>query len=340
MFDDLNLSKNDYMKDRDTVEEELSEVIDKKVIKHRNKYRDIIIRKYMELLPLTISYITDNDVATSIDFLKMEVAFRLNYGFQPVIAMSNDGVPLLAGYNLAVDNINNPTNLLFPRVLTDKDIQFILPREKFPESMTEITDLDNAETGDFIVLKNKVINFISDYDIISHYADEMCEIISTRYSLIMQAKVNTFFSGEKYDEGINQIISNLFNGAPYIKTSRLFDFTEQMHTVDNSNLINALTEIKRQLQNSMNELNSFLGINSLGVDKTSGVSDLEAKSNSAFIVPLSNTYIMARQKPLDLLKKRFGIDIKVQYNDEVVSKLMQGGVGNVKDNDNITRDTD
>ena len=223
MFDDLNLSKNDYMKDRDTVEVELSEVIDKKVIKHRNKYRDIIIRKYMELLPLTISYITDNDVATSIDFLKMEVAFRLNYGFQPVIAMSNDGVPLLAGYNLSVDNINNPTNLLFPRVLTDKDIQFILPREKFPESMTEITDLDNAETGDFIVLKNKVINFISDYDIISHYADEMCEIISTRYSLIMQAKVNTFFSAEKYDEGINQIISNLFNGAPYIKTSRLFE---------------------------------------------------------------------------------------------------------------------
>ena len=44
MFDDLNLSKNDYMKDRDTVEVELSEVIDKKVIKHRNKYRDIIIR--------------------------------------------------------------------------------------------------------------------------------------------------------------------------------------------------------------------------------------------------------------------------------------------------------
>ena len=74
----------------------------------------------------------------------------------------------------------------------------------------------------------------------------------------------------------------------------------------------------------MNELNSFLGINSLGVDKTSGVSDLEAKSNSAFIVPLSNTYIMARQKPLDLLNKRFGIDIRVEYNDEVVSKLMQG----------------
>lgn len=340
MFDDLNLSKNDYMKERDTVEMELSEVIDKKVIKHRNRYRDIIIRKYMELLPLTISYITDNDVATSIDFLKMEVAFRLNYGFQPVIAMSKDGVPLLAGYNLAVDNINNPVNLLFPRIMTDKDIQFILPRDLFPDKMTEITDIDNAETGDFIVLKNKVVNFISDYEIICHYADEMCEIISTRYSLIMQAKVNTFFTAEKYDEGINQIISNLFNGAPYIKVSTLFDVSEQMHTVDNSNLINALTEIKRQLQNSMNELNSFLGINSLGVDKTSGVSDLEAKSNSAFIVPLSNTYIMARQKPLDLLKKRFGIDIRVEYNDEVVSKLMQGEVGNVKDDYNTARDID
>lgn len=34
------------MKDNDTVVQELSEVIDKKVIKHRNKYRDIIIRKY------------------------------------------------------------------------------------------------------------------------------------------------------------------------------------------------------------------------------------------------------------------------------------------------------
>lgn len=335
-FDPFNL---DIKANPETVRVELSESLDKKVIRHRNNYRDIIISKYMELLPQTMAYISDDERATSIDFLKMEVAFRLNYGFQPVIAMSKSGVALLAGYNLAVDNINNPVNLLFPRIMTEQDIQFILPRDLFPEKMTEITDLDNGQSGDFIVLKNKVVNFINDYSIIEHYADEMCEIIATRYSLIIQAKVNTFFSGEAWDEGINQIISNLFNGAPYIKVNKLFEIEDSMHTVDNTNLISALTEIKRQLQNSMNELNSFIGINSLGVDKTSGVSDLEAKSNSAFITPVANTYIQARQKPLDLFKKRFDIDIVVKYNDEVVSKLVQnmkGGSTIVEDNNDTT----
>src|SRR5699024_4314974 len=121
------------------------------------------------------------------------------------------------------------------------------------------------------------LNYISDSEVIHHYTMELAELVLSRYSISMQAKINTFFMGESNDSTINQIIDDLYNGSPYIKVNHLFDPKDNIFTIQNENLATNFQELKREYQNKISELNNMLGINSLAVEKSSGVSDTEAK---------------------------------------------------------------
>src|SRR5699024_9867359 len=83
-------------------------------------------------------------------------------------------------------------------------------------------------TSNFIVLRNKTLNYVLDYNILDHYIDELAEIVLSRYSISMQVKITTLFLGEPNDETLNQIISDVYNGNPYIRGSKLFDPEEQI----------------------------------------------------------------------------------------------------------------
>lgn len=78
--------------------------------------------------------------------------------------------------------------------------------------------------------------------------------------------------------------------------------------------------MKREYQNKISELSNFLGINSLAVDKESGVSDTEANSNRSFTTSNSNIYLRGRE-PLQMLNQRFGLDIQPYYDDEATSQI-------------------
>src|SRR5699024_12739364 len=98
----------------------------------------------------------------------------------------------------------------------------------------------------------------------------------------MQVKITTLFLGEPNDETLNQIISDVYNGNPYIRGSKLLDPEEQIYHMDSDNIAQNFQELKRQYQNKISELNNILVINSLAVEKSSGVSNTEANSNSAY----------------------------------------------------------
>ena len=78
--------------------------------------------------------------------------------------------------------------------------------------------------------------------------------------------------------------------------------------------------MKREYQNKISELSNFLGVNSLAVDKESGVSDTEAKSNRGFTTSNSNIYIRGRE-PFKKLNRRFNLNIFPYYDDEAISKI-------------------
>ncbi|MDU7935333.1 MAG: hypothetical protein E7J54_32565, partial [Pseudomonas aeruginosa] len=300
---------------------ELPEDIDRRIMEHRNRFRRLIFNRYVEFLPLLINY--TNQKSVGIDFLQLEIALR--QGYQVVVGKARNGVIMILGYIQSMyykngnDFINN-FNLTFNRRLTQDDITFIIPEYLRPEYALEIEYYDNCQSGDFIVLRNKPININNDYKIIEHYCDELAEIILSRFSLIMQSKFSKIFLSDIQDETINQFINKLYNGAPFIKTDHYIDPLEDIIDLGSDFVTTALVEMKREYQNKVSELSNFLGVNSLAVDKESGVSDTEAKSNRSFTTSNSNIYLRGRY-PFEMLNRRFNLDIHAYYDDEAISEM-------------------
>ena len=309
------------------VKSELNEDISRRVIEHRNRFRRLIFNRFVEFLPLLINY-TDRD-KTAIDFIQLETALRS--GYQVVVGKARNDQIMILGYiqgqyyKSSNDYFKN-FNFNFERRLNEKDITYVIPEYLRPTQALEIQHYDNCASGDFIVLRNKPVTLNNDYLIIEHYCDELAEIILSRFSLIMQSKFSKIFISDINDETVNQFITKLFNDSPYIKIDGYLDPEEDIIDLGSTHITTALTEMKREYQNKISELCNFLGINSLAVDKESGVSDTEANSNRSFTTANSSIYLRGRE-PFDMLNKRFSQDgrynfnIKPYYDDEAVSSM-------------------
>lgn len=302
------------------LKEQLSEDLKTRVIHHRNRFVKIFTSRFLEMLASLIVY--QNDVETNrlaIDFLRVEVALRA--GYHLAVGENKLGNLQVLGYVRTPKSSENPIDLFTSCHLTEKDIEFIIPEKLRHEEYKEIQFADNCQTGNFVVLKNKTLRYVDDMEILQHYATELAEIVLSRYSVTMQAKIITFFISEVGDETINEVVTDLYNGAPYSKVSKLFDPETQIVHLQAGGIASLLTELKREYQNKISELNNMLGINSLAIEKTSGVSDTEAKSNRAFTSSNANIYLKARQHGLDKLNKRYNLNIQAIYNDEVASEF-------------------
>jgi len=296
------------------IKDELPHDIADRVIEHRNRFRRFFIGKMMELLPTVITYV-HNGKATSINFLKLEVALR--HGYNVVIGKNKLGHLTVLGHVRKSDTFEI---MEMEKEITKDDITFTIPERLIPNEMNEIKLDDDCSTGNFVILKNKPISYTNDYEILEHYADELTELVVSRFSIIMQAKISTFFIGDQSNsETINQIVASLWNGSPYIKTSKYFDPKQHIHTIENQHLASMFTEIKREYQNRISEMINALGFKALGVDKESGVSHTEAVGNQSFTAGNGNVYLQGRE-PIKRLEKRYGIKITPIFNDEVISE--------------------
>lgn len=303
------------------VEVELNQDIGRRVMEHRNRFRRLIFNRYVEFLPLLINYTNKNTVG--IDFLQLETGLR--QGYQVVIGKARNEEIMILGYiqnhyyKSSKDYFKN-FNFNTEYRLTEKDIIYTVPEYLRPDYALEIQHYDNAKSGDFIVMRNKPVTLGNDYEIIEHYCDELAEVVLSRFSLIMQSKFAKVFKSDINDETVNQFITQLFNGSPFIKTDGYFDAEEDIIDLDSDYVVNALSEMKREYQNKISELSNFLGINSLAVDKESGVSDTEANSNRSFTTSNSNIYLRGRES-LNMLNQRFNLDIQPYYDDEATSQI-------------------
>lgn len=302
-----------------SINDTLSHTLREKVIHHRKRFIKLFKARYMEMLPSLIKY--KNDHYLNVDFLKTEIALRS--GYNVVLGETRLRDIQVIGYTTSDQTSSNPADLFSTNILRHGDINFIIPNHIKLDYYKEITNQDQCKSGNFIVLRNKTLNYNSDMEILNHYIDELAEIVLSRFSLSMQVKINTLFLGEPNDETINQIITDVYNGNPYIKGSKLFDPDEQIYHMQNEGLGQNFQELKREYQNKISELNNMIGINSLAVEKESGVSDHEAKSNRAFTTSNANIYLKARNNGLEKLNKRYGLNIEAIYNDEVVSEFQE-----------------
>ena len=321
-----------------SIDKVLPKTLKDRVVYHKQRFTKLFKARYLEILPSLIKY--NNSQSVSIDFLKVEVALR--NGYDVVIGETKNRNIQVIGYATSKKSTGNPEDLFSTNLLRHGEINFIIPDYLQLPYYKEITHSDECQTGNFVVLRNKTLNYISDMNILDHYIDELAEIVLSRFSISMQVKITTLFLGEPNDETLNQIISDVYNGNPYIKGSKLFDPDEQIYHMNNENIANNFQELKREYQNKISELNNMLGMNSLAVEKSSGVSDSEAKSNRAFTTSNANIYLDGRNNGLKKLNKRYNLDIEAMYNDEVVSEFSElikeeeqtegGGSSNGNDN--------
>lgn len=296
---------------------ELHTVLKDRVVNHRNRFVRIFKNRYLEMLPSLITY--KHTKATSIDFLKLEVA--LMYNLDVVIGEAKNGIIQILGFATSRKTSTNPIDLVTGQKLSKDDIKFIIPDYLIPDEMVEITSVDNYQTGNFVVIRNKTLNYVSDYEIIEHFTEELAEVVVSRYSLTMQAKIQTFFLGEEGDESMNKLVTDLYLGAPIVKASPEFEPKDSMIHMQNDSISQNFAELKREYQNKIGELNNMLGINSLAVEKSSGVSDVEAKSNRSFITSVANIKLESRKNSFKGLNERYNYDIEPVYNDIVESEL-------------------
>lgn len=307
------------MKQWDSLDSTLPKTLKEKVVSHRERFAQIFMARYLEMLPSLIHY--KNSETVSVDFLKVEIALR--HGFDVVIGETKLGNIQVIGYATTQETKTNPKDLWTNKVLSKSNINFIIDKKYQLDIYQEITDIDSSLTGNFVVLRNKNIQYVDDRIILKHYVDELAEIVLSRFSISMQVKVATLFKGEAGDESINEIISDIYNGNPYIKGSQLFDPDDQIYHMENQGMAQNFQELKREYQNKISELNNALGMNSLAVEKSSGVSDVEAQSNRSFTTSNANIYLDGRNNGLRHLNKRYGLQIEAIYNDEVVSEFQE-----------------
>lgn len=302
------------------IEKDLSAELMERIVLHRDRFKELFKARYMEMLPSLIKY--RNDLSVSVDFMKVEVALRNNYDVVIGETLSSGTRKLqVIGWADSALTTGNPADLFSGQKLTHGAIRFVIPENQRLPFYTEITHDDECQSGNFVVLRNKTLNYTNDYGILDHYIDELAEIQLSRFSIAMQIKIQTIFLGEPNDESVNELVTALYNGAPYSKVSKLFDPKDQIYHMDNSGLAANFQELKREYQNKIGELNNMLGMNSLAVEKSSGVSDEEAQSNRSYTTSNANIYLDARNNGLQKLNKRYELQLEAMYNDEVVSEF-------------------
>src|SRR5699024_9886921 len=277
-----------------SIDKVLPKTLKDRVVYHKQRFTKLFKARYLEMLPSLIKY--NNSQTVSIDFLKVEVALR--NGYDVVIGETKNRNIQVIGYATSKKTTGNPEDLFSTNLLRHGEINFIIPEYLQLPYYKEITHSDECQTGNFVVLRNKTLKYVSDMNILDHYIDELAEIVLSRFSISMQVKITSLFLAESNDETLNQIISDVYNGNPYIKGSKLFDPDEQIYHMNNENIANNFQELKREYQNKISELNNMLGMNSLAVEKSSGVSDSEAKSNRAFTTSNANIYLDGRNNGL------------------------------------------
>lgn len=306
--------------DYDRVGEDITGELSKKVVKHRNTFYHFFISRYLEGLANLFYY-----NIKPFDKASLEIALREGYGV--AVGLNKfDQLQVLGYINNNQFAFNRPDLLLKPRRYVGSDINFTIPDELLPEraktkNYLEIWQYDGGATGDFVVFWNKQINLTNDYEIVEHYASELAEIVASRFSLIIQAKAQTVLAGDPDDQTLNQMISAIYNGNPFVRLARTFDIDDHLIQIDNSNLASDLQQLKAEYQTKIAELNSLFGINILSVEKESGVTSSEANGNLGYVSMNANIWLESRQKALDLLNARFNKHYNVSIDKSAVGVL-------------------
>ena len=289
------------------IESELYNKLSERMYTYRNSFYNITLQSYNELLLSIITYEFDNNF--NIDSLTLE--YLLRYYGNAVIGLCRDNKFRVIGY---VTDYNNFFNMQSTQ-LTKNSITFLTQKELLVDDYKEIT---YNHKGNFVVLTNKplFINNLSDFKIIESYVTKLTEIEVSEFSLVQQARVNTFLRGQADDEDVNELLKNIYNGSPYLLVTENLIPEDMVISVDGVKVTSSFKELKNMKNSTRNEINEYFGIDTAGVSKESGVSQSEIDSNNDYLGVRLLTYLDARNNKLNLIKRYYGYECHAISNPQ------------------------
>lgn len=312
------------------VEVNLTDKLQQAVIQKRNYYRKMAFARYHELILNIRDYAN-----VPVSFNKLKCEWYLRNGNAVAVGMDKLGNFQMLGIVNDTNTTTAPSAPFSVNRLTGNDINYLIPKQLIPEKAKEITQLDDAITGNFVILRNKPFEYVNDFAIIKFYCDRLAELMVSRASLIMQAKITTVVPVEEGNsETADQIVAQLYNGAPYVEMNHsAARFKDMIAPMGDSTVPDRIKTLKQAFNDEQNELNNMLGINSTGIDKASGVSDKEVDSNNDYVISTTNMYIRGVQEGLDLYNARYGTKYFAYMNQPSMQQLDLGGDSNADNND-------
>ena len=112
--------------------------------------------------------------------------------------------------------------------------------------------------------------------------------------------------------------------TPFIFGNKQFDISNKLNVLktDAPYLIDKLELHKHEI---WNECMTFLGIDNANTDKKERLITDEVESNNEIIKYYLNCFYKTRKKACDEINKKYGLDISIKLNKDVLELLRENG---------------
>src|SRR5215469_4861334 len=314
---------------------ELSEKINVMMTEYKKKIYHATLARMNEWISVLIKHENLPE-----DFQQNKVEYGLFNDMNLAFGKNKDGDDELLG--LITNNLTetNPLTLFQTRRLQKGDIQFFIPKERQLPYYNEIVNTKNG--GNFVVLRNKPISYMSDRNLFQAYSTKLAELSTTRFSLVVQAKVLTLFFSEVGDETINQAITALYNNHTSFKVGQFFD-KDSIVQLNNAGIASLFPALYQEYKQTYAEFLEYLGVSAIGITKEAGVSIAEIQSSDGLVSINAELHLQGRNQAYKLYNSVYGTDYKAVYTHDKQEEQEgeeDGEVHHNSDGDNPNPSTD
>lgn len=181
----------------------------------------------------------------------------------------------------------------------------------------------NIKADDCVYMRNN-FSAMPTKPMVMYYVRKIANIERTLEMNINAQKMPYLFKtkNQKIRLSLNNLLDDLRIGetAVFLDPEMLGTKDSETLSVLNLNAPYIADKLRTEKQNYVNELMTFLGINNLPVEKNERLIQGEVDSNDMIIYDNIEKQREFRQKAVDEINKKYGLNIKVRFYNEIIEE--------------------
>lgn len=292
---------------------------------YENIYDDYYTIYYEYLLNLLISEFKYENVPVTLNTTGLEWLLRTN-GYANIVAV-DESTLILEGLGLTTPGIN----IEFGSLINGKISESSETINKLVNGR-DITNLTKLNTGTAklpvsITMSNKNNYYngglVNDLGILDRTAKTLAEIKASMIFNIRQQKMPYMGLTNSGSLASRRIWEQIEAGKPFIAVDAdLADDINKLVQPIPSRVPDLSSSLKDSWNNTMNEFLTFVGLDSIAVDKKERLVSSEAESNDQQVSISASSYLDARNSQLELLNQCLGTNMRVRMNFDTLEDTL------------------